>query len=278
MNHCLVHKFGFKGNDDILMLNEDQLNPHQIPTRRNILMAIQWLVSDLREGDANSLVFMYSGHGDQVRDYQGEELDGKCETILPLDFRAAGPILDKELHHLLIQPLPSGTRLHALVDACHSGTILDLPYQCTPEQGQTQWGGSYWVPAQRVFKGTAGGLAICISGCRDDQTSADTAKLSQGATTTGAMLYSFIQAVEQNRARTYGELLFSMRQIIEHALQHGLGWGNIATLGAVALFSGLETAALVAAPTLATQFMGSGVQVPQMSSSVCFDLNAPFDL
>jgi hypothetical protein len=39
------------------------------PTRRNILNALGWLVSDAQPGD--SLFFHYSGHGSQVRDYNG---------------------------------------------------------------------------------------------------------------------------------------------------------------------------------------------------------------
>ena len=105
-------------------------------------------------------------------------------------------IADKELYHVLIAPLPGGVKLHALCDSCHSGTILDLPYTCMPEPKQTQWQGNPWYQAQRIFKGTAGGLAICISGCDDSQTSADTSKLSGGQATTGAMLYSVRRRVE----------------------------------------------------------------------------------
>ena len=196
------------------MLNEEQHNPYQIPTRENIFRGMQWLLTGVRNGD--SLVFMYSGHGDQIRDHTGEEIDGLCETILPLDHQRAGPIADKELYKYLIQPLPPGTKLHALCDSCHSGTILDLPYTVMPQKEQTSWNSNPWHPAQRVFKGTSGGLAVCISGCRDDQTSADTRQMSSGQASTGAMLYSFIQSVEHGRARTYGELLFSMRDIIDH--------------------------------------------------------------
>ena len=38
-------------------------------------------------------------------------------------------ILDDELHRILVEPLPTGCKLTALVDACHSGSVLDLPYQ-----------------------------------------------------------------------------------------------------------------------------------------------------
>lgn len=50
------------------------------------------------------------------------------ETILPVDFQAAGQMEDDELHMIMVRPLPVGCRLTALFDSCHSGTALDLPY------------------------------------------------------------------------------------------------------------------------------------------------------
>ncbi|QDZ18747.1 type I metacaspase [Chloropicon primus] len=276
MNYCLCSRFRFEA-DQILMLNEDQRNPYQVPTHDNILRAIEWLVSGSSPGD--SLVFMYSGHGDQVRDNTGEELDGMCETILPLDHQRAGPIVDKELYVRMVAPLGPGVRLFALCDSCHSGTILDLPYAFVPELNpRGGWGQSPWRPAARVFKGTSGGDAVCISGCRDDQTSADTRQLSGGQATTGAMLYSFIQCVEHGRARTYGELITSMRQTIDHALKHGVSWGALANAGIQSMIFGPRIGMVMAAPSLASAFTGGSVQVPQLSSAKEFDLRAPFGL
>lgn len=53
---------------------------------------MQWLVRDARPGD--SLFFHYSGHGGQAADLDGDEDDGFDETILPLDFKTAGEIID----------------------------------------------------------------------------------------------------------------------------------------------------------------------------------------
>jgi hypothetical protein len=69
-----------------------------------------------------------AGHGSQKRDWSGDERDGMNETILPTDFQSAGQIVDDELNERLVNHLPRGVRLHALLDACHSGTGLDLPY------------------------------------------------------------------------------------------------------------------------------------------------------
>jgi len=39
-----------------------------------------------------------------------------------------GHIVDDELHEKLVKALPQGVRLTAVMDCCHSGTGLDLPF------------------------------------------------------------------------------------------------------------------------------------------------------
>lgn len=62
------------------------------------------------------------------------------ETICPSDFKSAGQIVDDELNERLVKPLMPGVTLHALMDCCHSGTALDLPYRCKEgAPGKFQW-------------------------------------------------------------------------------------------------------------------------------------------
>jgi len=89
---------------------------------------MSWLVKDCQPVD--SLVFHYSGHGSQQKDYTDHEVDGYDEKLLPLDFETAGMIVENEINDTLVKPLPPGARLHAIIDACHSGTVLDFPYVC----------------------------------------------------------------------------------------------------------------------------------------------------
>lgn len=91
-------------------------------------MALYWLVQGCRPGD--SLVFHYSGHGSQQRNYTGDEVDGYDETLCPLDYETQGMIVDDEINVTIVRPLPAGVKLHAIIDACHSGTVLDLPFLC----------------------------------------------------------------------------------------------------------------------------------------------------
>lgn len=71
---------------------------------------------------------LVQGHGGQTKDTDGDEEDGYDEVIYPVDFRAAGHIVDDEMHRIMVQSLQPGVRLTAIFDSCHSGSALDLPY------------------------------------------------------------------------------------------------------------------------------------------------------
>ncbi|KAJ7910890.1 caspase domain-containing protein [Mycena leptocephala] len=102
---------------------------HVEPTRDNILAAIAKLVKDVKDGD--HLLFHYSGHSTQVENPRSKsEEDGKDECLIPLDGEEM-KIIDNELHASLVAPLPAGAHLVAVLDTCHSGSLLDLKhYRC----------------------------------------------------------------------------------------------------------------------------------------------------
>ncbi|MFS7969049.1 hypothetical protein Hanom_Chr09g00804591 [Helianthus anomalus] len=140
---------------------------------------MQWLVQGCRSGD--SLVFYYSGHGSQQRDPTGDEVDGYDERLCPMDFETKGMIIDDEINATIVKPIPHGVKLHAIIDACHSGTMLDLPFLCRMHRnGRYKW--EDHNPPMGHFKGTNGGEVICFSGCDDHQSSADTAVISYAFT------------------------------------------------------------------------------------------------
>lgn len=112
----------------VVVAAEEEKDPYKIPTKHNIRMAMYWLVQGCQPGD--SLVFHFSGHGSQQKNYNGDEIDGYDETLCPLDFETQGMIVDDEINATIVRPLPRGAKLHAIIDACHSGTVLDLSYLC----------------------------------------------------------------------------------------------------------------------------------------------------
>jgi hypothetical protein len=201
----LKNRFGFE-DENIVMLRDDDPRPAFQPTYLNIQNACRWLTGDARAGD--SLFFSFSGHGSQLPDPLGEEADGMDETILPVDHKRAGQIRDTQLNQWLVAPLPAGATLHVVVDSCHSGTVLDLPYSIT-------WGPS-GAPAwsQVGHRGTAGGVAFHFSACSDHQTAADTNRLA-GDASTGAATFCFIHAIETFGVnQTYATLLAHMDEVL----------------------------------------------------------------
>lgn len=259
MRYLLINRFHFP-ESSILMLTEEESDPYRIPTKQNIRMALYWLVQDCQPGD--SLLFHYSGHGSQQRNYSGDEVDGYDETLCPLDFETQGMIVDDEINVTIVRPLPPGVKLHAIIDACHSGTVLDLPYLCRMNRtGQYVW--EDHRPRSGIWKGTSGGEVISFSGCDDDQTSADTSALSR-ITATGAMTYCFIKAIEQEHAHTYGSMLSSMRSTIRNTSNATSG-GPVTSLLTMLLTGGS---------------LGGGLrQEPQLTSNNMFDAySKPFSL
>ncbi|GER50850.1 metacaspase 1 [Striga asiatica] len=242
---------------------EEETDPYRIPTKHNMRMALFWLVQGCQAGD--SLVFHFSGHGSQQRNYKGDEIDGFDETLCPLDYETQGMIVDDEINATIVKPLPTGVKLHAIIDACHSGTVLDLPYVCRMDRsGRCAW--EDHRPPTGTWKGTSGGEVISFSGCDDDQTSADTSALSK-ETATGAMTFAFIQAIEKGQGNTYGRLLNAMRSTIRKTDSELTGGAN----GAVT--------------TLLTMLLTGGSagiglkQEPQLSANEPFDIyTKPFSL
>ncbi|XP_022141113.1 metacaspase-1-like, partial [Momordica charantia] len=211
MKYLLVNRFNFP-DSSILMLTDEEIDFYKRPTKQNIRMALQWLMQGVQSGD--SLVFHFSGHGLQQRNFTGDEIDGYDETLCPLDYETEGMIIDDEINATIVRPLPHGAKLHAIIDSCHSGTMLDLPFLCRMDRsGRYLW--EDHRPPSGVYKGTNGGEVISFSGCDDDQTAADTQAMSK-VTTTGAMTFSFIKAIESGRATTYGDMLNSMRSTIRN--------------------------------------------------------------
>ncbi|KAJ1497054.1 Ca(2+)-dependent cysteine protease, partial [Coelomomyces lativittatus] len=115
----LISRFKFPASK-ICVLTDQNDELGFLPTKKNILEKMQWLVDQAMPGD--SLFLHFSGHGYQVKDISGDELDGYDEAILPCDFETEGYILDDVLYDILVRPLKEGVRLTVVFDSCHSGT------------------------------------------------------------------------------------------------------------------------------------------------------------
>jgi len=116
----------------------------QNPTNANIMEAFKWLTDGAQTGD--SLFMHYSGHGGSMRDDNGDEADGKDETMVPLDYQSAGQIRDDDIYASLVAQLPQGCQLTVVMDCCHSGSILDLPYNFEGSDANLQAAASGAMP------------------------------------------------------------------------------------------------------------------------------------
>ncbi|KAK9668453.1 hypothetical protein RND81_13G061600 [Saponaria officinalis] len=213
IKHLLVNRFNFL-ESHIHFLTEEERDPSRKPTKRNIRNAMAWLVDGVGAGD--SLVFYFSGHGNQVKDQNGDEADGYDEYIWPLDYQQNGKISDDEINKTIVKPIPPGAKLTAIIDSCSSGTMLDLPCLYWPNRkGQNDWKDN--SARNRVWKGTSGGEAIAISGCADHDESAETPWESNKC---GAMTYCFLQAIEKGQATTYGSLLIAMKKAVRNIKEY----------------------------------------------------------
>ncbi|KAJ7636608.1 peptidase C14 [Roridomyces roridus] len=202
--HCfnfLVRRAGYHPHN-IVLLTDDSPHGRSQPTRRNILDAMKWLVSDARPHDA--LFFQYSGHGGQTPDLDGDEVDGYDEVIYPLDFKRAGHITDDEMHAIMVRPLPTGCRLTAVFDSCHSGTALDLPYIYN-HRGRLK---GRHISAQARARNATSADVISLSACKDGQTSADT--FADGVAV-GAASHALIKVLEMYPNQSYRELMHNLR-------------------------------------------------------------------
>ena len=171
----ILQRLGYEITEKRVLVDDKRFKGRDgAPTRKNILNALQWLGNAAKSGD--TLFLHYSGHGTQVEaEKDTKEEDGCDEAICPIDMDAAGVIIDDDIHKFVVKPLPNGCRLTAVFDCCHSGTIMDLPYNFRATKANMANAHSRGIsmaptgakPIQN------GGTVFMISGCRDDQTSAD---------------------------------------------------------------------------------------------------------
>ncbi len=115
---------GFRSQNMVTLMDDGR---HENPTYDNIMRAFQWVVNESRAGD--TVWIHYSGHGGRVDDDDGDEDDGYDETLIPVDFQRKGQIRDDDLLRYLVKPMREGVLMTCLMDCCHSGTVLDLPYR-----------------------------------------------------------------------------------------------------------------------------------------------------
>jgi hypothetical protein len=166
-----IHRFlttnNFFDNNSITLMN-DYEDGELYPTKKNILKQFDNLVKFAKKYKTGTvyLFISFSGHGYYVEDTNGDESDGRDEALCPVDSYKSGYITDDTIKSKLVDKLGENVKLVMLVDACHSGTIVDLKYNYSILNTNKNCHIYNKIEDSKCD-------VIVISGCSDDQTSAD---------------------------------------------------------------------------------------------------------
>lgn len=216
IKNILITKYGFK-KDYILVLTDDTKIK---PTRKNIIKSFRWLNSSNKTAQFNkkykpieiksnkiktNLVFCFSGHGGQVKDIDGDEIDGYDETLCPLDYKINGMISDDFIRSKFLNKIPPFVKLTAIVDACHSGTIFDIKWTIKTKPDSD----CYILEKYNNYSKTKANI-ILLSSCTDDQLSVDLKN-------NGVLTYSLLKILEHyNYHISYEKLLSEIKNFIQN--------------------------------------------------------------
>ena len=166
-------------------------------TRSNILLEFKNLLVNSKEGDL--LFFLYSGHGSYALDRNKDETDGYDELIVSCDLQG---ILDDEFKSLIQTFLKPKVTLFAMFDSCFSGSVLDLKYQYLDSLNYEKY-------TENDKQLDTLGSVFMISGCTDNQTSAD-AVINNKAS--GALTWSLLESLKEKKPNcNWRELIKTMR-------------------------------------------------------------------
>jgi len=186
----------FAGSYDIEIITD---LTNKKPTRSVILSEFSALLESANVGD--TVLFAFSGHGSCTTDLNRDEIDGLDEMIISCDLYG---VIDDDFKTIIRQKLKTGATLIALFDSCHSGSMLDLKYSYP----------SYTVSVSLSLDTMdTEGTVILISGCLDDQTSAEADIV--GGKVSGAMTWSLLETLKQYpNGLTWNALLTNMRTLL----------------------------------------------------------------
>ena len=170
------------------------------PTKSTILTEFKNLLINSQSGDL--LFFLYSGHGSYTLDKNNDETDGYDELIVSSDLQG---ITDDEFKTIIQQNLKQDVTLFAMFDSCFSGSVLDLRYQYMDSLNYDNY-------TENNKATITIGNVFMISGCTDNQTSADAVFNNKP---NGAMTWSLLESLKQKPNVNWRELVKNMRNLLK---------------------------------------------------------------
>lgn len=139
MRKLLIDQFGYKPSDIVMLTDRPGGTEDIQPTYGNIMNGLERFFDNQRDG--SRYFFYYAGHAARLRSKRTDREDRSEECILPSDSKRLegdgehptetyyeNGIPDSVLKEYLVNHLSPKSYLVAIVDSCHSGTLLDLPH------------------------------------------------------------------------------------------------------------------------------------------------------
>lgn len=205
-----LFKKHYKGKEiNMIYMTDDQAGTELYPTLANIRKQMKKFVSLANQ--SKKAYIHYSGHGTNVKDTNRDEKDGRDEALVPVDCEDSGYLVDDELFANFVLQLEPDVNLIATIDCCHSGTIFDLPYKWDMAKGRFTLEKTLTDDILQKLPNI-----IMISGCRDNQTSADGADLPGSTVGAGAMTAAYLDTLSRhNYQLSYRELISGMNDFLK---------------------------------------------------------------
>jgi hypothetical protein len=204
-------------------------------TKNGMIKALDDLYNRVGEGDV--VYFQFSGHGQQIQDDNGDELDGYDEALIPYDAQAKyDPVTYKGENHfrddLLGEKLnsirkkigPKGS-LVVLIDACHSGTAtrdagikrgIETPFLTNPRYVPNVKIDLNKTPEQGMLEGFTDGMGtmVVFSACSPSQPNYEMKDAANKGV--GSLSYAFAKSITNLPAESSYRILFQkMKAVIQ---------------------------------------------------------------
>ena len=171
-------------------------------SKAGILKHLKAAASQSVRDDLDVVWIHFSGHGTSMEDATGDEDDGQDECLVPSDYETAGFIMDDDINRLFASFNPK-TRVICVFDCCHSGTMADLKYGFDENRVASIENTKCKIPAK----------ILTLSGCKDEQTSADAYGVAGQAQYTGAMTACLLDILKDPKTRE--DVFFMMQKLHE---------------------------------------------------------------
>jgi metacaspase-1 len=81
-----------------------------------------------------------------MKDSSGDEEDGFDEVLMPADYKEVGQIQDDEIFDEFVTKVAAGVTVTCMIDCCHSGTAMDLPYVCNAGDKRMKVDAGFKIP------------------------------------------------------------------------------------------------------------------------------------